>query len=1126
MLSFELKYYWSQLTFKLAGLLFFVLGCVCVHGGFGGPDVHSNGPYVISVVLGLLSLFTIFVSIVFCAVVVLRDSTWKMEEVLYATAIRRSAYFVTRFSGLLLAAFVVMVLALAGMMLGSSMMDNNGPFRVCWHLHPLFVFALPNVLFTCAVIFCTAVLTRSTKAVYAAGVLLFILYLTSSILGNSPMMAGSALKTDHASLLPYLTDPFALSVLFGETRQWTDVQRNSEVLPLNGILLWNRLLWGGVSALLLLVTYRIFRFRLAEKLRQKLPGTVIRDIIPYQRFAVKPRFLYSFTSQLKLEVRSVFLHIPFVLLLVLWVFLYGVELYEGVFRGPYGITFYPLTGILVEELRTVRPAMLLIIFYTAEVLARERASNMQGIIYSTPVSNGVMWSAKSCSLFLLVFTLVTLNVMMGVVLQLANNTAQMDVAAYLSLYYYSALPLCLYVLLAIFIQSLIPNKYLAMLCNLIIAGIIIFSKKIGIEHYLLRFATVPEMQYSDFNGFGHYAKAFNWYMLYWTLLSVALSLLGISIWIKERKIPISKWLFPLLVAWMVTGAFIFYKSNIEGDYKSRKAAEEWQLQYEGKYKSLENQPQPTIKAVATKVDLYPSENRYSVSGSYRIMNESAVVIHSLWISIDPEVTTAVMEGCTMQQEDGKFRQYRYKLPKPLQPGEETILKFNMQTVRSGFTPFNSEHAVVSNGTYIELEKYLPHIGYNNRYENGDKVARRKFGLPAQTEKIDSLYHFIDYETVVSTEGDQQVVTVGDLQGSWKKDGRRYYHYKTASPVRFMLALSSARYAVKSEWYNGVALTIYHHPNQTKNLAGMMMAMKDALDYGDSQYSRYPYRHYRLVAIPQYRGAATAYPGVVFSGERINFLGNYSDSSTVNQAYAITAHETAHQWFAYLLGPENGAGAAFLTESLAQYTEAMVLEKRFGKDKVGKHLLTDNQLYFGMRTADELPLAYTYNQAYVHYQKGTVVMYALKEAFGEDTLNGVLRQLLAQHAYPHIKANPDALVQMLTAKANPWQQKVVHEELQRVIIYSAGARLLSCKPVGGQQFKATIALSVRKRDIRTGKELVPDDNLEIALYAGGERCYLKKHQVTSTETVLDLVLSRSVDAVEIDPYGYILNDKRF
>ena len=47
------------------------------------------------------------------------------------------------------------------------------------------------------------------------------------------------------------------------TQYWTPFQRNSQLIPLTGVLLWNRVLWLGVGALILGLTYIRFSFSYA-----------------------------------------------------------------------------------------------------------------------------------------------------------------------------------------------------------------------------------------------------------------------------------------------------------------------------------------------------------------------------------------------------------------------------------------------------------------------------------------------------------------------------------------------------------------------------------------------------------------------------------------------------------------------------------------------------------------------------------------------------------------------------------------------------------------------------------------------------------------------------------------------
>lgn len=1146
---FEIRYHFRQLTFRIAVLLFLGLGLLGVHGNFGGSDVHVNAPYVITYIISILSLFSIFVSTLFCANVVLRDTTYGMDAVLFTTAVKRFPYFSVRFLGLVLAVLLILCASVIGMLVGALLADSShlGAFNPVYFIQPLLVFGIPNILFVCSIIFCTAVLTRDVRATYAAGVLLYILYMASAILGNSPFFATSALKTSTPGLLPLLSDPFGLSIFFGDTRSWSVLQRNQQVFPFGGTLLLNRLLWTACSCLLLAVTYRYFVFRLPVARKGKQSGTdeIKTPVVYYSQRLVYPEgFSYawnSFRSQFRLETISMFKHIPFLLMVAMWIFIFSVELKDSLLNGVYGIQLYPATNIIVESLLPVRPAMLLIIFYAAELSTRERSSNTQSLLYSTPVSNTMIWAAKCSTLALLIAILITANITIGLVMQISKGYWHIDLPLYASLYYYSGFPLFLFTILTLFIHTLTPNKYLGMLLNLFAAAILIFGRQFGIEHYLLRYAQTPRISCSAMSGFGYYAHAFNWYMLYWSALAALLSLLTVGLWQRSRYITNRwqqlriklVWLVPLTV-FLATGGFIYYKTNIEGGYKNSKARLNWQARYEQRYRPLADLPQPVITTVKTSVDLYPEQGKYTVKGAFKLRNASPVPISKIWVSTDPEVTSCsvYLPGVAHATHDKTFNQHLYDLKTPLLPGATTTLQFSMEVIRSGFTPFNSEHTVASNGTYIELEKYLPLLGYNDGLEINDKASRKANGLPEQTQPLpaDSSYHLIDFETTVSTTHRQYVVTTGVLQKSWTDNKRQYFHYKTTAPVNCMFALSSARYEIKKETYKGVNFSILFHPGQTANLPIMMRAMKDAIDYCSQHFGPYPYKQLILAELPQYKGAATAYPGVVFSAENICFQSDFSDSNKVNQAYGIIAHEVAHQWWANKLSPVFQPGAALLTETLAQYTEAMLMEHAFGKMFMRKYLRTENQLYFSLGYTDEQeqPLVSTSGQAFVHYQKGSLAMYALKETLGEERLNKALHRLLDKHAYPGIKATADDLLNELYQEASESEIRLIKDWLERVIAYSLKVETVSCKRLPNGQYKLQLNVHVDKTDRNNNRSLPPDENIDIAVFdiPSGELdghstpIYLQKHHFSGNLTSLSLTVNKPPKTVAIDPYCYM------
>ncbi|RZL14422.1 MAG: hypothetical protein EOO89_16130, partial [Pedobacter sp.] len=723
-LWFELSYHFKQISFRIGAVLFLILGFVCVGGGFGGAEVHKNAPYVFAAIISLFSMSSIFASTLFCANVVLRDSTNRMDQLIFTTSISRAQYFLVKFFGLITSVFILLILSAIGIIIGCLLQDPNrlGPFDPSYFLHPLFSFGLPNVLFSAAIIFATAVLTRNIRAIYAAGVLLYILYLTASILSNSPLMARSPLQVGEPDMLPLLSDPFGLSAFFESTSKWTELQKNTEVFRLKGVFLFNRIVWLFVTSAILYISYRLFNFRLKKQPVEKTAGGSgpIKKFI-FRNVKTDHESLnygwLTFLSRFKLETNGLFKHIPFMVMLLLWAFLFTIELKDILFSGPYGIHAYPLTGIIVEEIRSMPLAVILIIFFASEALNRERTTGMDGLIYSTPVNSFTLWISKCLSLGVLTITLVTLNILIGIGLQLTHGHFYIELPIYLSLYYYSGLPVFLFAILVIFIQNLISNKYLGMLLSTLIALAFVYGDQFGLDHYMLRYAMVPEMAYSYFNGFGHYSGAFNWYMLFWIAIAAVLGMLTVITWNGSSQMGFVK---RLIAGWPVlknysfffllfvmlsisSGAYIFYRTNIEGKYMTSKQRTDLRIVYEKKFSEFKSLPQPAIIAVRSNVILDTKASAYKVNGVYKIKNDSDEPITTLWLNVNSQVNSWKVSVPVMAQQrcDPAFNQLFIDLKIPLKPGQQMELGFSVNVIRSGFSAFNAENYVGPNGTYIE-----------------------------------------------------------------------------------------------------------------------------------------------------------------------------------------------------------------------------------------------------------------------------------------------------------------------------------------------------------------------------------------------------------------------------------------
>jgi ABC-2 type transport system permease protein len=1154
LLKFELNYHFRQVSFLITAFVFFALaGFAAAKGGFGGPDVYRNSPFVINNIIALFSLFTIFAGTLFSANVVLRDSLHQMESIVFSTSIKTSTYFWTRFSGLLIAVASLLVFALLGIALGALFVKSEelGPFGISYFLNPLIAFGIPNAFFASSFLFATAMLTKNVRAIYTTGVLLYILYMVAGVLGNSPLFATSEKLTDPG-ILPFLVDPFGLASFFYDTRKWSDLQRNIQLFPLSGSFLVNRILWISFSCFLLLISFRFFSFRLSgsPKTRAKKVKPTAFKVLELKSTATQPTgYAYQilcFRSQFKLEVISLFKHIPFAVMLLLWIFFFAMELKDSL-KGPYGIDFYATTGYLVQEMQSLKFALVLLIFYAAEVIAREKSTNFQSLVYSTPVGNGAMYFAKCLTLVVLVITLVTINICIGLGVQLTYGFSVIDWGTYLSLYYYSGFPIILFVVLILFIQNLACNKYVGMLLSMIVVFIVLFASRFGITHYLLRFAATPALQFSYFNDFGVYAESFNWYMLYWFGFALVLAVFSIAWWQKGSMISflsrlktgktLGQMKVVLCIALLLfigSGSFIYYQTNVTGEYETNEAQLKKKVEYEQKYAAL-ILIQPIIKKVKIEVDLFPEAHKYVVRGQYLLRNESKQLITKLWVNFDQSVNKfaiRVPNGNNEPMDD--FKHQFVSLKNPLQPGEEMPLYFSFEVTRSGFVPFDPENSVVDNGSYIELEKFVPSFGYDTGKALTDSYTRKQNGLTPlkYVSSSDLNLHLVDFEGTIAVPLDQQAITVGTLEKTWKIGDRRYFHYRTVQPINFMFALSAARYELKHQVVNGISLNLYTLPGHAFNTKSVMNALADALIYGHHHFSPYTASQLTLAEIPHYKGAATAYPGVIFSAEAITFLADYTNPTHINQSYVLYTHEVAHQWWANQLVPNRGPGYAMLTESLAKYTEYMLLEKRFGKMHLRQFLKQEHDLYFLDHQSEnnELPLVKTFDQNYVHYQKGGLIFYAVKEMIGEQALNKVLKEFIQRHRVSMIAARPEDLVADLLKVVPDEQKSTIKDFFTQVVTYTLAVKVVGVKKIANEQYQVDLRINadknIRQKTTKEPLYLTIDlaffDQIERDWNKDLKPFYLRKQVLKDGTNELSVILKQKPKVVSIDPYAYLLD----
>jgi ABC-2 type transport system permease protein len=464
------------------------------------------------------------------------------------------------------------------------------------------------------------------------------------------------------------------------------------------------------------------------------------------------------------------------------------------------------------------------------------------------------------------------------------------------------------------------------------------------------------------------------------------------------------------------------------------------------------------------------------------------------------------------------------------------------------------------GTFLSSSDVLPHFGYDDSPQIIDRNERWKRGLGdvPRFKKLEDASGYgssraapdgdwIDFQTVLSTSEDQIALAPGYLERSWREHGRRYFAYKMDRPMLAFFCYLSARWQVQRGEWHGLPIEIYYDAKHPYNVARMIDATQKSLDYFTSQFSPYQFRQVRILEFPGYATFAQSFANTIPFSEAIGFVADLRKPDDIDYVYYVTSHEVAHQWWGHQVIGANVQGQTMLIESLAQYSALMVMEKQYGRAHMRKFLKYELDRYLrsrGGELIEELPLMRAENQPYIHYQKGSLVFYRLREEIGEEALNRALQRFLADKAFQQAPFTTSReLLDYVRAETPQDKLALLDELFARIVFYDNRMLELSSKRRPDGKYDVVLSFSCAKREADgLGKEHdVPlDDWLEVGLFArassepeASERVlYLERHRITTAQNKLQLVLDEAPSEAGIDPYNKLIdraaddNRKRF
>jgi ABC-2 type transport system permease protein len=222
--------------------------------------------------------------------------------------------------------------------------------------------------------------------------------------------------------------------------------------------------------------------------------------------------------------------------------------------------------------------------------------------------------------------------------------------------------------------------------------------------------------------------------------------------------------------------------------------------------------------------------------------------------------------------------------------------------------------------------------------------------------------------------------------------------------------------------------------------------------------------------------------------------------------------------------------------LSQYSALMVMEKEYGREHMRRFLRYELDRYLrgrGGELVEELPLMRVEDQGYIHYSKGSLVLYRLRDEIGEENMNRALANYIRDKAYQQPPYTTTLeLLDYIRAQTPADKHTLIDELFAKIIFYDNRVVATTVTPRDGK-YDVTIEYEAAKTEsdgIGRETKLALDDWIEIGVFARGpdeeERTekllYLERQRITQGHGTIKVTVDELPYDVGFDPYNKLID----
>jgi ABC-2 type transport system permease protein len=1102
---FEFKYWIRNPAVYFYSTIFFLLGLTMMAGSAGAFGASTNAIRIANSPFNLYSILTLFnklILFILPAIIgnsIYRDFKSRSFQVMYTFPFTKREYLAGKLLSSLLIVIVICAFAGLGLYLGTRLPGTNNSllaeFDLAVYVHLHAVYVLPTILIFGSLVFAIVALSRN---VYTGFIVIVLLLIGRELLSRFVGISGNTLAL--------LAEPLGETATLFATRNWTIAEQNTKSIPYLGFILLNRFVWLSIACSILVFTYRYFSFSQLGWSSSIFATNSTRsaknnfgNLIKVKLSAISSNFNWRHQVRLVWRLSQLdFQHIlrsgSFLSIVLVGAILVVVLLTQ--MNPPYETRILPVTWVMLAF--PILFFSLLINFltflYAGILIHRGRNSRMSELVDVTPVSNGAFVLSKLLAIVKMQMVLLGVIFLAGLSVQVYSGYYSFEVGHYLfDLYAIHLIEFIIWAIAAVFVHTVVSNFYLSLF--ILILGFFGVSQLqlVGIDSLLFQFNQDIEpgffMKYSNMNGHGHSLVPYFILKGYWLAIGLFLLIVAVIAWsrgtsqtAKARIISAGESVkgklglaLVLVIIAVILAGFTVYKMESIFHVPNEATRNQINKSADKKYGHLKNTTQPRIVNVTLTMDLFPENESFESTGVFTLVNKTNESIDTLLVNYSQDAFTQYIFDREYETllKDSITKFDVNKLKHPLAPGDSLYLYFSVQSIKN--TGLFQNSPVLKNGTFITSLIY-PGLGYYSSALRGgtkDRIARQN-----HYRSIDSDY--ISFQATVSTSSDQIAIAPGYLSKKWNKNGRNYFQYQSANNVTNDYAFTSGRYQVLRDQYSDINLEIYYHPAHSYNLTHLMNGLKSTLVYCEKYFSPYQHKQVRIIEYSRKAGDfAQSFANTIPVSER-SFVMDIDENNplALNSSFLGASHELAHQWWGHQVIPADVNGSRMITESMAEYVSLCVLEEKYGKEKGKLFRRKALDIYLKRRVEDENEKALIENsgldKSYIPYQKGSLVLYSLRDFLGEEKLNQALRAYLEKVKFQKAPYTiPKEMVDCLRQATPDSLKYLIHDLFETVTLYDNRLKDYDVSKLPNGKYQVTINFVITKFLSKNGSRVFAD-----------------------------------------------------